>query len=248
MDAVTKAEPSPLRLRLSEESGDGCAFACMPPRAPLDMPAQSLSRFDRASRRENNGRHPWLGTSLARLFVFGGGMALTAYGAYEMYGVVDVGGVTPLEWALLILFVANFSWIALAFSSAVAGFFWLLFWAPKPSALPAALKERTAIVMPIYNEAPAQIFGALQAMFEDVKATGLGESFDWFFLSDTTDPDVFIAEERAFIALRQKLQLDGRIYYRHRPKNVNRKAGNIEDFVTRWAPAMRMWWCSMPTA
>ena len=68
--------------------------------------------------------------------------ALTVYGAHEMYKVVDVGGVTPLEWALLILFVANFSWIALAFTSALAGFFWLLLRrAPKPSSPPAALRQ-----------------------------------------------------------------------------------------------------------
>ena len=234
MDAVTRTEPSPRRLRTSEASGESAIFACMPPRAPLDMPTQILSRFDPSSRRKDADRHARLGTLFARSFVFGGGMALTAYGAYQMYEVVAVGGVTLLEWALLILFIANFSWIALAFTNAVAGLVWLMFFAPKPPALPAALSERTAIVMPIYNEAPARIFGALQAMFEDVKATGLGESFDWFFLSDTTDPDVFIAEEQAFVALRQRLGLNGRIYYRHRPKNINRKAGNIEDFVTGW--------------
>jgi membrane glycosyltransferase len=209
-------------------------FTCMPPQGPLDMPTQSLSRFDPSGQRKDAQRHGRLGTLFARLFVFGGGTALTAYGAYQMYQVVALGGVTLLEWALLILFVANFSWIALAFTNSIAGFVWLMLFAPKPPALPAALNERTAIVMPIYNEAPARIFGALQAMFEDVKATGLGESFDWFFLSDTTDPDVFIAEEQAFIGLRQRLGLNGRIYYRHRPKNINRKAGNIEDFVTGW--------------
>ncbi len=234
MDAVTRTEPSPRRLRASEPSGESALFACMPPQAPLDMPTQILSRFDPSSRRRDAGRHARLGTLFARLFVFGGGMALTAYGAYQMYEVVAVGGVTLLEWALLILFIANFSWIALAFTNAVAGLVWLMFFAPKPPALPAALSERTAILMPIYNEAPARIFGALQAMLEDVKATGLGDSFDWFFLSDTTDPDVFIAEEQAFVALRQRLGLNGRIYYRHRPKNINRKAGNIENFVTRW--------------
>ncbi|MEJ0094473.1 MAG: glucans biosynthesis glucosyltransferase MdoH [Methylocella sp.] len=209
-------------------------FPCTPPESPLEMPTQSLSRFSRKEVRGNSRRHRFFGTLLARLLVFGGGFAVTAYGAYQMYEVVAVGGVTPLEWALVLLFVTNFSWIALAFTSAIAGFFWLLFLAPKPPALPASLRERTAIVMPIYNEAPARIFAALQAMFEDVSASGLGQSFDWFFLSDTTDPDVFIAEEQAFIAIRRRLGQDARIFYRHRPKNTHRKAGNIEDFVTRW--------------
>jgi membrane glycosyltransferase len=235
MDAVAKIEPVVMQLHSSDFGAEGAGvFPCMPAEASLAMPAQSLSRFNLEERHRTILRRGVFGTLLARLFVFGGGLAITAYGAHEMYKVVAVGGVTPLEWALVALFVANFSWIALAFTSAIAGFFWLLFLSPKPPALPASLHERTAIVMPIYNEAPARIFAALQAMFEDVAASGLGHCFEWFFLSDTTDPDVFIAEEQAFIAIRRRLGQDARIYYRHRPKNKHRKAGNIEDFVTRW--------------
>jgi len=87
--------------------------------------------------------------------------------------------------------------------------------------------------MPIYNEAPSRVFGAMQAILEDVERTGLGDAFDYFFLSDTTDADVWIAEERAFLAMRERLP-DARIYYRRRRKNTSRKAGNIADFVTRW--------------
>ena len=87
--------------------------------------------------------------------------------------------------------------------------------------------------MPIYNEAPARVFGAVQAICEDVDAHRPGDAFDYFFLSDTTDPDIWIAEERAFLAMRARLP-QARFYYRHRRKNTSRKAGNIADFVTRW--------------
>ena len=90
--------------------------------------------------------------------------------------------------------------------------------------------------MPIYNEAPARVFAAVQAICEDVRATGLGDNFDYFFLSDTTNPDVWIAEERALLAMRERLP-DERVYYRRRRKNVSRKAGNIADFVMRWGAA-----------
>jgi len=43
--------------------------------------------------------------------------------------------------------------------------------------------------MPIYNEAPVRVFAALEAMIEEVGASGLGHAFEWFFLSDTTDPE-----------------------------------------------------------
>ena len=210
--------------------------AILPPEAPLAMPVQSLTHFTRAERRPLTAPQlahtPWL----ARLFVFGVGLSLTVYAAMQMYRVVEVGEVTFLEWALVILFVANFSWIALAFSSGVLGFFWLMFKAPPAQAPPARLERRTAIVMPIYNEAPARVFAAVQAICEDVAVTGLGGSFDYFFLSDTTDPDTWVAEERALLAMRQRLP-DERIYYRHRRKNTSRKAGNIADFVTRWGGA-----------
>ena len=66
---------------------------------------------------------------------------------------------------------------------------------------------------------------------------GSDDHFDYFLLSDTTDPDVWVAEERALVALRDRLRGKGKVYYRHRRKNLNRKAGNIADFVTRWGGA-----------
>ena len=248
MDALSNPRPNepvvtPLR------PGDGAlppdALSCVPPEAPLAMPAQSLSRFDRAGCHRGSP-HPYLGSWLARLFVFGGGFCLTLYGAHEMYKVIEVGGVTILEWALLLLFVANFSWIALACTSALAGFFWLLLFPQKPPSPPVSLRQRTAIVMPIYNEAPSRIFAALEAMIEEVEASGLGQTFEWFFLSDTTDPEIFVAEEHAFLAMRSRLGEPCRLFYRHRLKNLNRKSGNIEEFVTRWGAATRKWWSSTP--
>ncbi|MDI4641603.1 glucans biosynthesis glucosyltransferase MdoH [Rhodoblastus acidophilus] len=208
----------------------------MPEESPLAMPAQKLYRFDAATERRpfaRKMRAPWL----SRLVTFGGGLALTVWGGYEMYRVIDVGGITFLKWALLVLFLANFSWIALSFSASIVGFLHLLFARPKPPEPPEKLNSRTAVIMPIYNEAPSRVFGALQAIHEDLEATGHGAGFDWFMLSDSTDPDVWIAEERALIALRQRLGPRARIYYRHRARNVARKAGNVGDFVARWGGA-----------
>lgn len=210
------------------------SFVTTPPESPLAMPTQKLFHFDPDKDQIHIPQRLGFWCFISRLLIFGGGFALTAYGAYEMYEVVAIGGVTPLEWALVCLFVANFSWIAVAFTSACVGFLRLLFAPPKPPAVPAQLNERTAIIMPIYNEAPERVFGAFQAMFEEVEASGHGGSFDWFLLSDTTNPEIFIAEEHAFVAIRRALGSRARIFYRHRPKNLARKSGNIADFVTRW--------------
>lgn len=64
---------------------------------------------------------------------------------------------------------------------------------------------------------------------------GQGPAFDWFVLSDTTDPDVALAEEAALLAARQRLGTRARLFYRRRRRNVARKAGNVADFCTRWA-------------
>jgi len=209
----------------------------VPPEQPLAMPTQSFDRFDARRRRRAAAPHlgytPWL----SRFVVFGGGGLLTVYGAWQMYKVVEVGGVTILEWMLLILFLVNFSWIALAFASGLLGFVSLLVRRPPRLVVPERLTTRTAVLMPIYNEAPSRVFGAMQAIAEDVMRTGLGAHFDFYFLSDTTNPDIWVAEERAFLAMRRRMGEDVRIFYRHRLKNTARKAGNIADFVRRWGGA-----------
>jgi membrane glycosyltransferase len=206
----------------------------MPPEKHLEMPTQSLRRWSASQERKPVRDVSRLWTWLARVFVFGGGLLLTAYGTYEMYQVVSVSRTTILQWVLVALFTVNFSWIAVAFTSALLGFLALLRQPRHTGALPASLSHRTAIVMPVYNEQTARTYAALEAIHESVQATGLGDHFDYFILSDTTNSDAWIAEERAFLALRERLGPHARLYYRHRPKNHHRKAGNIADFVSRW--------------
>ena len=206
--------------------------AAMPDEAPLAMPVQDLASWDRSSahRPVRKSRRPWA----SRLFVFGGALALTGYGGWQMVETVSISGSpTPLQLVLVVLFCLTFSWIALAFTSGLLGFAMLLR-RPRPNPDPAALHTRTAVLMPVYNEATARTFAGVEAMREAVETTGLGDHFDWFVLSDSTQADAWIAEERAFLDLRHRLGPDARLYYRHRPKNHHRKAGNIGDFVTRW--------------
>ncbi|AWM87198.1 glucans biosynthesis glucosyltransferase MdoH [Microvirga sp. 17 mud 1-3] len=218
----------------SKNATTGRSEPGMPPENRLEMPTQSLRRWSASQERKPIVERSAWRTALARLFVFGGALLLTGYGTYEMYQVVSVSRTTVLQWLLVALFTVNFSWIAVAFTSALLGFFTLLSQPRTRPALPTALAARTAIVMPVYNEQTARTFAALEAIYESVEATGLGSHFDYFILSDTTDPDAWVAEERAFLDLRRRLGPQARFYYRHREKNYHRKAGNIADFVTRW--------------
>jgi membrane glycosyltransferase len=91
--------------------------------------------------------------------------------------------------------------------------------------------------MPTYNEQPARIMAGLQAIHESLTEVGAAERFDIFILSDTTDPNIWVEEEAAFLALRAAAGPQARIFYRHRKENIARKAGNIADWVTRWGGA-----------
>jgi membrane glycosyltransferase len=205
----------------------------LPPESPLPMASQQL----RAFQREGKVGFSRL-SAFRRVCIFTGTAAITAGGCYEMYEVVNVGGVTSLEWMVLVLFVLLFAWIAFSFMSSLAGFVILLFRARDPlgidpSAPLPALGSRNAMLLPTYNEDPDRILARLRAMYESVAEAGRGLSFDWFVLSDTTDPSIWIAEEKCFLKLRRDLGVSN-LYYRHRPQNTARKSGNIEGWIKRF--------------
>ncbi len=213
----------------------------LPEEAPLAMPAQSLDRPPRPARRPLSAPRRM---ALRRLLVIGGAILLTLAGGEEMYWVLNGSGASVLGLFILVLFVVLFAWIALAFTSTLAGFFCMLrrgggrLGIHDPAPLPALI-GRTALLMPIYNEDPARVMAGLQATAESLAATGRGTHFDCFLLSDTTDPDAWIAEEAAFLALRERLDGPPRIFYRRRAPNTGRKAGNIAEWVRRFGGAYR---------
>jgi membrane glycosyltransferase len=201
--------------------------ASVPPPAELEMPEQNLRRYVRKRRL---GR-PSFFTVLARLLTFGGALALTVYATLEMIAVVSVGIVSVLQWAMVALFAITFGWIALPASAAISGV--LFGWVRRRAKADLKVEQRTALVMPVYNENPAGTFAGLLAMAESLieqNATG----FEIFVLSDTTRPELYVKETAAYHVLREKLGDRMRVWYRRRSDNVGRKVGNLHDFVTRW--------------
>jgi membrane glycosyltransferase len=217
------------------ESDRGTRTEFLPPEVPMTMAKQPLRGFQR---KEDNHQAALNSVALRRACIFAGTVALTIAGCYEMYEVVQVGGVTILEWMVLFLFVLLFAWIAFSFMSSLAGFVVLLLQAKDPlgidpgASLPS-IGSKNAMLLPTYNEDPHQIMARLRAMYESVGESGHGSKFDWFVLSDTTSPSIWIMEEKCFLRLRQELGTDN-MFYRHRRENTARKSGNIEDWIKRF--------------
>ena len=193
------------------------------------MPVQSLRAApSRTPRPASSPRAMWL----RRFMVIGGAIALTIAGAHEMYLVFAGNGVTALAIFMMALFLALFAWIALSFTSGLAGFCSQLAGGgcrlgTGADAPLSRLASRTALLMPTYNEQPGRVMAGLQAIWESLHETGAADAFDVFILSDTTDPAIWIAEEAGFLALRENTGAHTRIFYRRRPRNVARKSGNI---------------------
>jgi len=101
----------------------------------------------------------------------------------------------------------------------------------------------TAIVFPIYNEDPVRVLEGLRATYESLERTGQLDRFDFFILSDSTDPDRWVEEEARWCALVRDLDALGKIYYRRRLFNEERKSGNVRDFLNTWGKRYRYFIC-----
>src|SRR5919198_1700041 len=231
MDAL-----GPLTKPMNEET-TGPTLRAVPEETATLMPVQDMKSWDTSSRMGHDkdrsaARH-------RRSIVFTATLVLTAVASYEMYQVLNVSRMTVLQVALLVVFTVNFVWIALPFVYALIGF--LALWGGRkvsgiaiPSLQASRLTTRTALLMPIYNEAPQRVFAGLQAIYESLDALGVLDHFSIFILSDTTDPEIWLEEEAGFWELRRRTKGERYIFYRHRLKNIRRKAGNIADFCRRW--------------
>ncbi len=123
----------------------------------------------------------------------------------------------------------------------IVGFLHLLVGRPRPAALPDKLTTRTAVIMPIYNEAPSRVFGAIAGDPRGCRgdrprrAPSTGSCCPTLDRSRRLDRRGAGADRPA----PRRLGPQARVYYRHRAKNTARKAGNVGDFVSRWGGFLR---------
>jgi membrane glycosyltransferase len=184
---------------------------------------------------------PWERAAARRrsmlLWLIGGSAVLAAGVMAHTQPMVDHPVVRGLQ---VLLFTLLFAWVSAGFFTALMGF-WVQ-WRGDRHALslqvarhqPLGPEARTAVIMPICNEQVDTVFAGLRATYESVATTGASRLFDFYVLSDTSDPAVRAAERAAWAQLRDVLGDGARVFYRWRQRRTRRKAGNVADFCRRW--------------
>jgi membrane glycosyltransferase len=180
-----------------------------------------------------------------RLLFFTSIFALTAVATWFMADLLWRGGMNGVEVALLVLFVILFAHVAAGFCTAFVGFYVMnrggdssRIGLTLPPGEDAPLAS-TAIVMPVFNEDVSRVFEGLRVVYRSVQETRRLEHFDFFVLSDSNQPNQWVQEEVAWLELCKQVGGFGKIFYRKRRHSINKKAGNVADFLRRWGRRYR---------
>ncbi len=188
-------------------------------------------------------RHRWRAAAYLRrtvvtLLVF----AQTAVATSTILAVLPYHGRTLLEQGIAVLFAILFGWVTTGFWISVLGFVVrrgggdrrALVRRHPPEETPDGPAPRTAVVMPVYHEPVDRSFAGLRAVMRSLEKTGRAGQFEFFVLSDSRDPGVWLAEQQACAALCREPGVQGRLHYRRRVVNLHHKSGNVADFLRRW--------------
>jgi len=191
---------------------------------------------------------PWENAArLRRLALLALIIASSVIASGHMADILPHRGSTQLEFVIVIVFATLFAWISIGFWEAMAGLFTLARRVDRFS-ITLGVEEspslegagaRTAILIPVANEEPQRVFAGIKATYQSLEDTGQIQHFDFFILSDSSDPDRWVEEEMAWAETCRSLGAFNRIFYRRRRVNLKRKSGNIADFCRRWGKNYR---------
>ena len=164
---------------------------------------------------------------------------------YAFSSIAGANGWTVIDILMLLCVLVATPWTVLGFWNSLIGL-WLLhsgrdartLVAPFANAgdAPDPITVRTAILMTLRNEDPARAFLRLRLIKQSVDATGQGNAFAYFVLSDTNDGVVAAAEQAAFEAWKASEPFGAPLFYRRRIENTGFKAGNVREFCATWGP------------
>jgi membrane glycosyltransferase len=171
---------------------------------------------------------------------------LTSLATWFMADLLWREPVNAFGIGVLVLFAILFAHVCTGFCTALLGLY--VHWRGDRGCISHSIEglslaelplASTAVVMPVFNEDASRIFEGLRVIYRSIEHTGRLADFDFFVLSDSNDPNKWIQEEIAWVELCRQLSGFGRIFYRKRRISINKKSGNVADFLRRWGQSYR---------
>ena len=175
------------------------ACDAMPAPAPLAMPMQDFASapIPRVALTPLN-RRVWAWRAAAFMPAF----VMTVAFIWAQATALSRGGLSWVENVHLYLSGFAFLWIAISVGTAIVGLIAVLR-SQKPPGLPRATPDLTvALLIPIHNENPSDVFGNASALLSDLRGKPDARRFSLHVLSDTRDAAIAALEWRAFEILR----------------------------------------------
>ena len=223
--------------QFDDVSEDAGRWAWLPEEAILEMPRQVVHE-DAPAIRAVLETSP-VDINRRRLILTASTVVVALLAAIAPFVLYARHGWDALEVTAFTLFAVLITAIACWFSSAAAGLVVLLRGRDQADLAfadqPPAPTTRTALLMPLYNEDAKAAFARLAAIDASLGRLGVSSAFDFFVLSDSTRDEAAMGELSAALSFRP--QASSQVYYRRRMDNVERKAGNIADWTTRFGGA-----------
>jgi membrane glycosyltransferase len=222
----------------ASSQNDRPAWTWLPDEAPMAMPRQSLNSWDATPDVPTPATSP-VNVGGRRLALAVLTAIVTALALIAPVALFARNGFDALEVTSLVIFGVLITAIGCWFSSAAIGF-WVLMTGREQDDLafaphPAEPTQRTALLMPLYNEDARAAFARLAVIDNSLARLGVSDAFDIFVLSDSTKPEAADQEHQAYLGFRAHAH--SRVFYRRREKNIERKCGNLSEWTQRFGGA-----------
>ena len=150
-----------------------------------------------------------------------------------LWQVLTPGGWTLAKLAMLVGLLGTAPWTGLCLANGLVGFVRLVSAREPMPAVAPFVPPPMAVAIPVRSEELAPVLARVLRLLDGLVAVCREWTVAAFVLSDTTDPAAMMAEEHALAGLTRADR--ARVRYRRRAENTGFKAGNIMDFLDRYA-------------